>query len=162
MRQSPTEADLLNLARLLAEHGVRYALIGGMAVGLHGFVRATKDIDLLLPVDAANNAALIAALQKLIGPDQPALQQLRKDWMDKGHSTALEDRLAIDLLYVAAGQNFEQLQQHIIRIQVQDVAISLLDVDGLIKTKRTSRESDTADRIKLERLRNALQQKPSP
>lgn len=160
MRQAPSESDLLTLARLLAAHGVRYALIGGTAVGLHGFVRATKDIDLLLPVDTANNRALIAALQELIGIDSAALQQLRTEWMDKGHSTALEDRIAIDLLYVAAGHSFEQLQQHIISIQVQDVAISLLDVDGLIKTKRTSRESDVADRLKLERLRNALQQKP--
>ena len=161
MRQAPTEADLLTLARLLDQHGVQYALIGGMAVGLHGFVRATKDIDLLLPVDANNNRLLIAALEHLVGQGSPAIQQLRLDWMDKGHSTAMEDRLAIDLLYVAADQNFEQLQHHIIRVMAGDVAVHVLDVDGLIKTKRTTRESDRADRIKLERLRNALQHKPS-
>ncbi len=160
MRQAPTEADLMALARVLDQHGVRYALIGGMAVGLHGFVRATKDIDLLLPVDANNNRMLVSALEDLIGPSSPALQQLKLDWMDKGHSTALEDRLSIDLLYVAADLNFEQLQTHIIRVSVDDVMVSVLDLDGLIKTKRTSRESDTADRIKLERLRNAMAQAP--
>ncbi|TAG25865.1 MAG: hypothetical protein EAZ37_11300 [Burkholderiales bacterium] len=136
-------------------------MIGGMAVGLHGFVRATKDIDLLLPVNAHNNRLLMTALEQLVGSSSPALQQLRLDWMDKGHSTALEDRLAIDLLYVAADQSFEQLQQHIIRVSVGDAQISVLNVDGLIKTKLTSRDSDTADRIKLERLRNALQKKPN-
>jgi hypothetical protein len=147
---------------VLEQHGVRYALIGGMAVGLHGFVRATKDIDLLLPIDAQNNRLLISALEQLVGQDSPAMQQLRLEWMDKGHSTALEDRMAIDLLFVAADQSFEQLQEHIVRVSVSDVAISVLDVDGLIKTKCTTRESDVADRIKLERLRNALQQKTQP
>lgn len=37
--------DALNTA------GVAYALCGGLAVNLHGHVRATRDIDLLLPLD---------------------------------------------------------------------------------------------------------------
>jgi hypothetical protein len=36
--------------------GVRYALCGGIAVNLHGHVRATKDIDILVPVDQLDAA----------------------------------------------------------------------------------------------------------
>lgn len=38
---------------------VPFAICGGLAVAIHGFVRATKDIDLLIPasaIDAAKNA----------------------------------------------------------------------------------------------------------
>jgi hypothetical protein len=44
---APELEDLLNLCKALNGEGVRYVLIGGFAVILHGFVRATKDIDLL-------------------------------------------------------------------------------------------------------------------
>ena len=50
---SPTEAVLSALrevAATLTDSGIRYALIGGLAVAMRGQVRATKDVDLLLSV----------------------------------------------------------------------------------------------------------------
>lgn len=50
--RAPELQDLVALCRALGEEGVRYLLIGGFAVVLHGFVRTTKDIDLLVdPAD---------------------------------------------------------------------------------------------------------------
>ena len=46
------------LCRALREAGVRYLLIGGFAVILHGFVRTTKDIDLLVDPSNDNVAAI--------------------------------------------------------------------------------------------------------
>ena len=37
--------DLRALLATLNEHGVRYVVIGGVAVGAHGYVRATEDLD---------------------------------------------------------------------------------------------------------------------
>ena len=45
--RAPELEDLLTLCKALNAQRVRYALIGGFAVILHGFVPATKDIDLL-------------------------------------------------------------------------------------------------------------------
>ncbi|HXH41387.1 MAG TPA: hypothetical protein VNN08_22355 [Thermoanaerobaculia bacterium] len=42
--RAPELEDLLSLCKALNAEGVRYVLIGGFAVILHGFVRATKDI----------------------------------------------------------------------------------------------------------------------
>ena len=41
-------ATVRRLAARLAEHGISYALVGGMALGEHGYVRMTEDVDLLL------------------------------------------------------------------------------------------------------------------
>jgi hypothetical protein len=41
--------DLLELLRRFQQEGVEYILVGGHAVRLNGFVRATEDIDILLP-----------------------------------------------------------------------------------------------------------------
>ena len=53
--RQPNQADLLKLASALAAFDVEYVVIEGAAMALHGFARMTKDIDLLLPVDTANN-----------------------------------------------------------------------------------------------------------
>ncbi len=75
--RAPELQDLVALCRALGEEGVRYLLIGGFAVVLHGFVRTTKDIDLLvdhrerirrLPVrDAGERMATDAAISCGLG-----------------------------------------------------------------------------------------------
>lgn len=84
-----------------------------------------------------------------------AVGDLCPEWMDKGFSTALESEIYVDLLYVAASTSFEDLRRHIQTIMYQGVPVVTLDVDGLLITKRTTRETDVPDRIRLERLRNA-------
>ncbi len=154
-RRQPNDHDLVVLSQALSAFGVAYALVGGTAMAVHGFSRSIKDIDLLLPVDAHNNAQLIAALSSLAGNAQ-ALEALRPEWMDKGHCTALEGEIFIDLLYVAASQTFESVKPRIQTVMVNGVPVVTLDVDGMLLTKKTNRESDIPDRLKLERLRNAL------
>lgn len=153
--RQPAANDLVLLAQALTAFGVEYALIGGTAMAVHGFSRATKDIDLLLPVNADNNARLLNALASIPGNIE-ALRELRREWMDKGHSTALEGEIYVDLLYVAADQNFESLKEHIQTVIFEGLAVVTLDVDGMLLTKQTNRAVDLPDRLKLERLKNAL------
>ena len=162
--RQPVADDLVRISQALAAFGVEYALIGGTAMAVHGFSRATKDIDLLLPVSPDNNARLLSALASIPGNTE-ALGALRREWMDKGHSTALEGEVFVDLLYVAADQTFESLKSHLQTVSFEGSAVVTLDVDGLLLTKRTKRETDIPDRLKLERLRNALRAqatKPEP
>ena len=156
--RQPNQSDLLKLAQALAAFDVEYVVIGGAAMALHGFARMTKDIDLLLPVDPANNSRLLRALESM-PQNTEALAQLRPEWMDKGHSTALEGEIYIDLLFVAASKSFEELRQHIQTVPLNGIPVVTLDVDGMLQTKRTSRESDIPDRLKLERLKNALRER---
>ena len=48
METSPVHRTLREVARRLSEKQIDYAIIGGMALALHGFVRPTDDVDLLL------------------------------------------------------------------------------------------------------------------
>jgi len=48
MKTGPVHETLHRLARRLPEEHIDYAVIGGMALALHGYVRATEDIDLLM------------------------------------------------------------------------------------------------------------------
>ena len=74
--RAPELDDLLALCRALRAEGVRYLLIGGFAVILHGFVRTTKNIDLLVDPSDQNVAAVRRALATL--PDN-AVSQIEND-----------------------------------------------------------------------------------
>ena len=48
MKTGPVHETLRKIARTLTEEDIDYAVIGGMALALHGFVRPTQDVDLLM------------------------------------------------------------------------------------------------------------------
>ncbi len=48
MSTGPVHQTLRNVARRFSDAGIDYAVIGGMALALHGFVRPTQDVDLLV------------------------------------------------------------------------------------------------------------------
>ena len=54
--------DFKKLLRLLNANGVRYLLIGGYAVGYHGYPRATNDIDIFIAKDLENAQRLVQIL----------------------------------------------------------------------------------------------------
>ena len=57
------ERELDAVRTLLSANGISYALCGGLAVGVYGFVRATVDIDLL--INAEDEERVYAAVERL-------------------------------------------------------------------------------------------------
>jgi predicted nucleotidyltransferase len=57
--------DLQELLRTLAEHGVDYLVIGGVAAQVHGRRRTTKDLDITPAPDLENFTRLAASLVDL-------------------------------------------------------------------------------------------------
>ena len=156
-RRVPAQHDLEELVRVLNQHQVEYAVIGGTAMMFHGFPRATKDIDLLLPLNHENNKKLCAALADLPF-NQEALKELEIENLDRGFSTAIEGDISIDILFVANDMTFEWFRKHLERRDFNGYEVSTLNLDGLIKSKETTRDTDKIDVAKLRRLRMALQQ----
>jgi len=155
-KRAPETTDIRQVAQALQDHDVTYAVIGGIAMALHGFPRATKDIDLLLPVDPANNARLLSALAA-IPATSGVLEELKQEWLDQGFSTAADGEISIDLLFVAAGHSFDELRPHIQTIFFDGIPIVTLDIDGMLMTKQTKRETDIPDRQRLRQLKDALE-----
>jgi hypothetical protein len=54
-------SELLNLVRVFREEGVDYAVCGGLAMAVHGFTRATEDIDLLVEPESLPKVREVAA-----------------------------------------------------------------------------------------------------
>ena len=148
------DALLMLLQRFQAE-GVRYILVGGQAVRLNGFVRATEDIDILLPSSIDNGRRVIRALSFL-----PSSQELEPEWFavaaGEPENIRVADALLIDLLFAANGQTYKSLQDHVRSVVVDGVDIRTLDIEGLLKTKTDYRAKDRIDRDVLQQLRAQL------
>jgi predicted nucleotidyltransferase len=147
--------ELLDLLRRFQDEGVEYVLIGGHAVRLNGFVRATEDIDILLPSSLENGRRVIRALRFL-----PSSAELDPAWFEVDPSAPenirIADDLLIDLLFAANGEDYQSLQPHVRTLVSDGVRIRTLDIEGLLKTKTAFRDKDRIDREALERLRDRL------
>jgi hypothetical protein len=83
---------LTEIFRALDRADVRYLVVGGVAVVLHGHPRFTADLDLVLDLDEPNTLAAIAALEDLeyqarapVPLRDFAKEQVRRDWVkDEG------------------------------------------------------------------------------
>ena len=56
--------DFKEFLRLLNENGVKYLLIGGYAVGYHGYPRATNDLDVWIAREPENVTRVVSALHQ--------------------------------------------------------------------------------------------------
>jgi hypothetical protein len=68
--------ELLRVLRAFEAEGLEYVLIGATAMGFHGLVRATEDIDLFVRATPENLARLRRSLQAAY-PDDSNIEQIR-------------------------------------------------------------------------------------
>lgn len=67
--------ELLRALRAFERHGLEYVIIGGAAMGLHGLVRATEDLDIFIRADVANVRRLQDALREVY-PGDPSIDEI--------------------------------------------------------------------------------------
>jgi hypothetical protein len=141
-----TDNRVVRLCRLLNRHRARYLVAGGVAANLHGSVRSTKDVDLLVPADVKNMTRVLEALSEL--PYGIARELDASEIVGKA-ITIVGDDPRVDLLTVAWSVRFEQAWPRRIVRRISGVSVPYLGRDDLIASKQTGRPSDVAD---LERL----------
>lgn len=149
-----TLLDLRTLLTSLQENGVEYIMIGGQSLALHGFPRATEDVDLVVPFDEENGRKLIKSLSFL-----GSAKDLQSEWFsaeanaDEIQNIRVQDDLVVDILFAANGQTYQSLLPHLKTISFNGMSIRTLDIDGLLKTKTDFREKDIIDRAVLFKIK---------
>jgi hypothetical protein len=83
--------ELDSIRNALSERGIEFALCGGMAMAIYGFVRATVDLDLLVKADDLD---LIEDAASSLGYQVDAHRISRTD-------AANDDTLSLDLIVVS-------------------------------------------------------------
>ena len=152
-----TVADLKLLLGSLNEHGVEYVLIGGYALYALGYQRGTVDIDLVLSPTREQGERTRKAL--LVLPDGVG-KELDPGWFVDGETIRVADAFVVDLMFNACGETYESLKPYTITIDFEGIPIRTLNIEGLLKTKQTTREKDKLDRDILERALRELKGQP--
>ena len=141
------------LIRLFECHAVNYALVGGYAVGYHGYVRMTQDIDFLLRPSVANAARVRSCLTDF-GFGQAGIPFEIFELEGGAVHLGVEPN-RIDLLTSLHGVDNDSIFAHLQRAVIDGVALWIIDRDDLITVKRCSaRLRDQADAEELDRFRN--------
>ncbi|MGH6784025.1 MAG: hypothetical protein ACREBP_05310 [Sphingomicrobium sp.] len=152
-------------ARLTQSH-VRYVVVGGLALNLHGVERATMDVDLAVALDAGNLRAAIDVFRSMslvpIAPidlDDASDPAMLAHWRQDRHMIALGLRPAVghgptvDVL-TATFVPFETLEANAVRKRLGDADVPIASIDDLIALKRAAgRPIDLSDIDALETLR---------
>ena len=138
------------VCRLLNEAQVRYALVGGAAVVLHGVVRATKDIDILIEATPENAARALDALSNLTFG---VARELDAEAVARAHVTVVGDVPSVDIFTLAWNVRYADVVPTLLRVQVDGVEVPLVDIETLIRSKQTDRLLDRADIEALQRLK---------
>jgi hypothetical protein len=130
--------------------GANYLVIGGVACILHGYVRATTDVDILIERTLDNARRVLEALGKV---GYGFAQEWAPEEILARPITIIGDDPAVDIFTVAWSVKYDQAAPRASAVEVEGVPIPLIGIDDLIATKRTGRPLDTVDIEALEEIK---------
>lgn len=140
--------DFRDFLKLLNSMGVRYLLVGGYAVGCHGYPRATADMDVWVAVDKENAEKTCKALEEFGIPKNLLSLDLFLE-KDKVIQMGLPP-VRIEVITGASGVGFDECYAHRERVEVEGVCVDVIGLDALKKNKKAcSRPKDLEDLLHL-------------
>jgi hypothetical protein len=149
MATTPLPPDFSEFLRLLGEHEVKYLLVGGHAVGYHGYPRTTGDMDVWVPREKANAERLVAALRNF-GFETPELRV--ELFLEEGQVIRMGvPPLRIEVQTSVSGVDFDDCFADRIVAQWNDVEVNIISLEKLRENKRAAgRLKDLSDLEHLE------------
>jgi hypothetical protein len=151
--------------RKLADKNVKYSVAGGVALVLHGVVRLTADIDLIVEMSTENLQKFITAMNDLGYKPKPPVKVEdfinplnRKAWKeDKGMKVfsfyhPFKPMNLVDV-FVNEPINFDEIEREVVIFEARGIKIPVISKKHLkfLKTK-AHRPQDIADIEALEAL----------
>ncbi|MCE2394814.1 hypothetical protein J4G02_09545 [Candidatus Poribacteria bacterium] len=129
-------SDFKECLRLLNSHQVKYLLIGGYAVGYHGYSRATGDMDLWVAIHQNNAEKLVDALKEF-GFNTP---QLSANLFLTGNQVIRigVPPMRIELLTTISGVSFDRCYSERIVDVIDDVEVHIINREHLKQNKQAS------------------------
>jgi hypothetical protein len=144
--------DFRDLLAEFARSAVKFAVVGGYAVGHHAKPRATKDLDLLVEGTDANLARVAEALGRF-GASPVVVNAARTMGLSDVVYMGVEP-VRVDIMRTADGIDTDQVLARTDTLRVGELEVPVLALDDLIANKRASgRPRDLADVELLEQVR---------
>jgi hypothetical protein len=144
--------DYREILQELSAEKVKFLLVGAYAMAVHGYPRATADLDIWVMPSRENAEAVLRALVRFGAPVTGlSVQDLQTE------GTVFQIGVAprrIDILTAATGLQFDEAFKKSVPLDVEGVMASVLSIDDIIRNKKaTGRIKDLADVEALEQLK---------
>jgi hypothetical protein len=159
------ELDIQTILRELVEGKVEFLLIGGVAVGYHGHIRATKDVDVVPDPDPENLGRLAEVLRRLEaqveGADDFAAGELPNPLdpsaLESGGNWVLSTRFGrLDVMqWIGDASLWPQLAPKAVEDHIAGLPVKFVSFEDLVRLKELAgRPEDLADLQRLREVRD--------
>lgn len=136
--------DFKEFIASLNDNKVRYLVVGGYAVALHGHPRYTKDLDVWVECSQANSSAIIKALAQF---GMGSLGLTENDFLVPDQVIQLGyPPNRIDILLSISGVEFAECYQKKVVVKLDQIKVNFIDLESLKRNKKAAgRYQDLAD-----------------
>jgi predicted nucleotidyltransferase len=130
-----------DILKELARAGVEFVVVGGIAAQAHGYIRSTRDVD-IVPSSAPGAARRLSQALSALGAEEVGRNE---------HLTCFETRAGrldvLDLEETAgAPHSFERLRSRALVVDLDGIEIPVAGLDDLVRMKRAAgRPQDLID-----------------
>jgi hypothetical protein len=155
------------ILKKLHENKIQYIMAGGLAVSLHGAVRFTADIDIILSFDKENIEKFISLMDKLgykpkppVDPKHLADPEIRKKWFNEKNMKVFsfyhpDKPIEIIDVFIDNPIDFNELDRRKTLKKAKDIEIPIASIDDLIELKKLAgRDQDIIDIKNLLKIKN--------
>lgn len=141
--------DFKEFIQSLNDNEVRYLVVGGYAVAVHGHPRYTNDMDIWIEMTPENAQRIVSALKDF---GFGSLEIRPEDFLVPSQIIQLGyPPSRIDILNTLSGVDFSACFQAKALVDIEGVHVNFIDLENLRKNKRASgRHQDLADLENLE------------
>ena len=145
-------ADYIDMLKCLNKAGVDYILVGGWAVNMYGYIRATVDLDIWILADADNAKKVYAAVAEFGAP----IAEMKPEGFAE-YGMIFQIGVApcrVDIISKISGVSYADAVNRAVPKTIDGVPVRIISLDDLIANKKASgRTKDIADVEVLEGLR---------
>jgi hypothetical protein len=149
------DEEILNFWKALQNHHVKYIMVGGYALNLHGYQRFTGDLDIWIEDTLKNRHLLRETFISCDMGDYPMIEvmQFVPGWTE----FHLNNGLPLDILTGMKGlegYTFDECLQMASIADIENVRIPFLHINQLIENKKkVNRPKDQIDVLALEQIK---------
>jgi hypothetical protein len=128
--------DFKEFLKLLKENNVQYLLIGGYAIGYHGYPRATNDLDIWVAIHPRNAKKIVLTLREFGFNTADLANELFLQ--EKSIVRMGVPPIRIEILTTISGVTFAECFQARIETILDGVEVNLIDLQHLKQNKKAS------------------------
>ena len=137
-------ADYIDMLKCLNKAGVDYILVGGWAVNMYGYIRATVDLDIWILADAGNAKKVYAAVAEF---GAPVSEMKPEEFAQYGMIFQIGVApCRVDIISKISGVSYADAVTRAVTKMIDGIPVRIISLEDLIANKKASgRAKDLAD-----------------